>query len=123
MSHLTHQRTSPAWDLIQTVVRGIAPINLQTVVLAHHPHRPFVQYLLNRITYGFWIGYNRSHNCRQLHGNMRSAIVNPKPVKDYLETEILVGRNVGTLVSMPFVKTSRFGVTPKHNQPIDCGLV
>ena len=64
-----------------------------------------VQYVLTGIAQGFRIGYNRTYSYRQSHGNMQSAIINSKPVEDYLQTEILAGRIVGHLDNMPSVKT------------------
>ena len=52
----------------------------------------------------------------QSHDNMQSALINPKLVEEYLEAEVQAGRIVWPL-DMPYVKSSRFGVIPNHNQP------
>ena len=48
---------------------------------------------------------------------MISAIRNPQPVADFLQTEVKAGRVVGPLLDMPNVQISRFGVIPKQGQP------
>lgn len=49
---------------------------------------------------------------------MRSAVVNPRPVKEYLEEEVAAGRVAGPFDpgSMQGIQISRFGVIPKGSQ-------
>ena len=45
---------------------------------------------------------------------MQSAMIHPKPVEDYLQTELEAGRIIGPL---PDTVSSRFGIIPKSGQP------
>ena len=86
-------------------------------LLQDHPDRRFVQCIVAGITQGFRIGFRRDHTCRKAAGNMRSAILNPQPVSDFIETEVLANRISGPLQGTPQVHVSRFGVIPKQGQP------
>ena len=87
------------------------------ILLADHPDRQFVQYLLSGIREGFRIGFDRNHTCKRATGNMNSAISNPQPVAEFLRTKTQAGRVVGPLRDNPLVHSSCFGVIPKQGQP------
>ena len=89
-------------------------------MLAQHPDRQYVAYLLSGIQEGFRIGYERGgHLLGSARKNMRAAGENPQVIKDYLEVErkrrVLLGPFERSEV--PDVHISRFGVIPKSNQP------
>ena len=85
--------------------------------LKDHPDRNLVQYILHGIREGFRIGFNRDNKCKRATSNMNSAIANPQPVSEFLQTELSAGRIVGPLPDIPEVQISRFGVIPKSGQP------
>ena len=77
--------------------------------LASHPDQNFRQYIVDRIRYGFRIGFEyRQAACRKSQGTTQV-------VRDYLAEECSEGRILGPLnpASFPFVHTSCFGVIPK----------
>ena len=89
-------------------------------MLAQHPDRQYVAYLLSGIQEGFRIGYERGgHLLGSARKNMRAAVENPQVIKDYLEGEqkrrVLLGPFEWSEV--PDVHISRFRVIPKSNQP------
>ena len=67
----------------------------------------------------FRVGFDRRQPLKPVRKNMQSALTNPAPVSEYLQTELEAG-----LVLGPFrehqaseVHTSSFGVIPKRHQP------
>lgn len=48
---------------------------------------------------------------------MRSAIINPQPVSEFIQVEVQAGRIIGPLQDLPQVHVSRFRVIPKQGQP------
>ena len=48
---------------------------------------------------------------------MQSTLVNPRPVSEFLQTELGAGRIIGPLPDIPEIQISRFGVIPKPGQP------
>ena len=86
-------------------------------LLRSHPDRPLAQYITTGIRQGFRIGFRSDHKCKRAAGNMRSATENPKPVEDFVQTEVKAGRIIGPLPDMHHIHISRFGVIPKQGQP------
>ena len=89
-------------------------------MLAHHPDREYVGYILSGIQEGFRIGYERGvHGLGSARKNMKSAEENPQVVNDCLEAEkkreVLLGPFEWSEVAE--VHLSRFGVIPKKTQP------
>ena len=88
--------------------------------LRNHPDQRFVQYLLEGLTSGFHIGFNRKQRCTSSTDNMQSAHDNPQTVEDYLQAELAAGRIIGPfpphLQEIEQAQVSRFGVIPKRNQ-------
>ena len=81
-------------------------------MLAHHPDREYVAYILSGIQEGFRIGYQRGdHGLGSARKNMQSAEENPQVVRDYLEAE----RKRGVLLGPFELHLSRFGVIPKSS--------
>ena len=87
--------------------------------MENHPDREFVHYILQGLTHGFHIGFDREVKCRSAKNNMRSALENPYPVDKYLAKELQAGRIVGPLDPNQLVgaQVSRFGAIPKTEQP------
>ena len=86
-------------------------------LLANHPDRQLVRYLLTGITEGFRIGFQRGLNYKRATGNTRSAIMYPQPVAEFIQVEVQAGRIIGPLRDIPQAHVSRFGVIPKQGQP------
>lgn len=87
--------------------------------LQSHPDQAFVQYILQGLTHGFHVGFDRGVKCKSSRNNMRSALENPYPVDEYLAEELQAGRIVGPLdpAHLDGAQVSRFGVIPKTGQP------
>ena len=87
-------------------------------MLASHPDRKFVRYILQGIHDGFRIGFDGSKPVGSARKNMMSAIEHPGVVSDYLKKEMERGVLLGPFekVLVPRVVTSRFGVIPKSGQ-------
>jgi hypothetical protein len=86
-------------------------------LLQDHPDRLLVQYIVTGIKEGFRVGFRRDYKYKRASGNMRSAIMNPKPVADFIQAEVQAGRVIGPLQDIREVHVSRFGVIPKQGQP------
>ena len=56
---------------------------------------------------------------------MRSALVNPGVVEEYLKKEVELGHVVRPISpnTLPRVQVSRFGVIPKSHHPGECRLI
>ena len=87
-------------------------------MLASHPDRKFVRYILQGIHDGFRIGFDGSKPVGSARKNMMSAIEHPGVVSDYLKKEMERGVLLGSFekVLVPGVVTSRFGMIPKSGQ-------
>ena len=88
--------------------------------LQAHPDRAFVRYILDGLTCGFRIGFNRSAALQSSSANMASARFHPEVVTDYLQKELSLGRMLGPFpnsFSIPELHTNPFGVIPKGHQP------
>ena len=84
-------------------------------MLAAHPDKEYVSYLLSGIREGFRIGFNRSSQLTSARKNMQSADEHPSEVIAYLnkekENRVILGPF--SRKDMPTVIISRFGVIPK----------
>ena len=88
--------------------------------LQAHPDRAFVRYIIDGLTHGFRIGFNRSSAFQSSSANMASALLHPEVVTDYLRKEISLGRMLGPFpssFSAPELHINPFGVIPKGHQP------
>ena len=88
--------------------------------LVAHPDTEFRDYILNGITNGFRVGFNRAVTCRPATSNMRSALDNAAVVQDYLKREVSLGRIIGPIsyeARVAGTQLSPFGVIPKSSQP------
>lgn len=87
-------------------------------MLAHHPDRPFANYILSGISEGFRVGFNFRVKLKAANKNMRSALQHPEVVQRHLETETKAGRVLGPFPPGDIkVHTSTFGVIPKKYKP------
>ena len=92
-------------------------------MLASHPDREYVDYLIKGIRDGFRVGYQRVVGIEQslssARKNLQSAEENPQVVEQYLSTELERGVVLGPFQreEFPNVHVNRFGVIPKSYQP------
>ena len=101
------------------------PLNLPQweSMLADHPDRNYVEFILNGIRDGFRIGFSRAMGgelpLASAQKNMKSAEENHQVVTDYLEAERCRRVILGPFSreEVPGVHLSRFGVIPKSHQP------
>ena len=63
--------------------------------LCSHPDKDFVTYILKGIQQGFRIGVNTTANCISANKNMRSAMLNPQVIEEYIKQEIELGNVIG----------------------------
>ena len=56
--------------------------------LTTYPDQRLRAYIVDGIRYGFRVGYNYEAVRRPSKGNMKSALVNPQVIQDYLHTEL-----------------------------------
>ena len=88
--------------------------------LRPHHDKAYSQYLLQGLGNGFRIGFKYTEaTCVKARSNMKSAVLNPSVVDEYLDKEIKHGRVLGPFnpEDYPSVQVSRFGVIPKNHQP------
>ena len=88
-------------------------------MLANHPDRSYVEFILNGIRDGFWVGFHHSEGGEhQLVSAKKSADEHCQVVTDYLEAEQCRGSVLGPFSreEVPGVHLSRFGVIPKSHQ-------
>ena len=69
--------------------------------LRGHPDWAFVRYLLDGLTQGFRIGFNRAHPLRSASANMGSAYLHPEVISSYLQRELSLGRMLGPFPLFP----------------------
>ena len=107
----------PPIDKISAIT---TPLRWQAWVeaLQGHPDRELCTYLIAGIQTGFRLGFNPSCPLQSAEANMRSALLNPSPVREYLAKECEAGRVIGpvSLALSPLCHVSRFGVIPKRRQ-------
>ena len=93
-------------------------VNEWARLLAYHPDRAFVDYILSGIKGDFRIGYKSHNKLRSAHRNVLSALKHPQVVQKYLDAEMHTGRVLGPFHPKEMkVHISRFGVILKKHQP------
>ena len=97
------------------------PLNVSawSIYLWTHPHQDLAQFYVKGITEGFRIGFTyHSQFLKSARRNLESARDHPEVVKEYLKTEVHMGRLIGPLDNSYKLLThiSRFGVIPKSHQ-------
>ena len=111
---------------VQERLLGVSsPLNLAQweAMLANHPDKSYVEYILHGIKEGFRVGFGRADITESAlassRKNMQSADNNPQVVRDYLDAELRRGVLQGPFLreEVPEVHLNRFGVIPKSSQP------
>ena len=97
------------------------PLNVSawSIYLWTHPHQDLAQFYVKGITEVFRIGFTYHSQClKSARRNLESARDHPEVVKEYLKTEVHMGRLIGPLDNSYKLLThkSRFGVIPKSHQ-------
>lgn len=100
-----------------TAITTLLQAHQWETALKHHPNQEFARYIITGIREGFRIGFDRSR-CRPISAtrNMLSTIQNPKPVREYLNTELEARRIVEVGDEVKDLVVSRFGLIPKKDQ-------
>ncbi len=82
-------------------------------------HSLHTLYILQGLTNGFHIGFDRSCSLRQSHGNLHSASSNVRVVDDYIQAERDAGQFIGPITHalQKDCHISPIGVIPKPHQP------
>ncbi len=107
----------PALDSLNGIVTPYVVAEWERL-LAAHPDRDFVAYIVHGIRSGFQIGADQSLPFRSASSNMQSARENAQVIDDYLRAECSLSRVVGPLAADTLmIHVNRFGVIPKSNQP------
>jgi len=85
--------------------------------LLPHPDQQFCSYLVQGITSGFRIGFNRSFPLQSASKNLYSS--NPAIISEYLEREMLLQRPWRVPISNcpPNIHINPVGAIPKKNKP------
>ena len=111
------QRSDPSMLVISREV--FTPLSLEdwSLELADHPDREFSKFILNGITNGFRIGFNRTQPLRPAMANLHCA--NPEIVTEYLGRETALCRmwKCPTGYIPRGVHISPLGLIPKKNKP------
>ena len=108
-----------AWEHAAPELMGVStPLRPKAwaEALAGHPDRALVRYIVEGLTHGFRIGFQRGAPLRSAHDNLESARQHPEVIRAYLEKERRLGRMLGpfdTVDHLPPLQVSRFGVIPK----------
>ena len=92
-------------------------LKVWTHELSSHPDKIFSNYILQGITNGFRIGFDRRQFICSATGNMH--IEKPEIVSEYLLREVSLNRmwQVPSAVLPKCVHTSPLGIIPKKNKP------
>ena len=124
----THVERPGAMGLTQPRVAPSAPIELppgaQTTLrhaqfereLAHHPDKAWVSSLLQRMKYGFRLGYTGTRTHSQAR-NLPSAAKHPEVIDAELAKEAAAGRVLGPFATppLPRQRCSGLGAVPKKD--------
>ena len=105
----------PLLPILGKTITSPLVVHNWSAALEKHPDQKFVHYILQGLTQGFHIGFNRELKCRPA----KSALQNSDPVDKYLAQELQAGRVVGPLDfdQLEAAQVSLFGVIPKAGQP------
>ena len=90
-------------------------IEFWTKELHSHPDQYFTNYVLEGITNGFCIGFNRRHWLCSSIKNLSTK--NPGLITSYLEREIQLGRMYRHIACPPGIHLSPIGAIPKKHKP------
>jgi len=101
------------------IQRCIPPLNILqwALQLLPHPYQQFRSYIIQGISSGFRIGFDRSHQVHPASSNLPSS--NNSIIQEYLEREVALSRmwEFPSQFSFPGIQLSPLGVIPKKNKP------
>ena len=84
-----------------------------------HPDRAFARYVIDGLSHGFRIGFNRSTSLQSATANMPLATLHTEVITKYLQKELSLGRMLGPFppdLTLHELQINRFRVIPKgHN--------
>ena len=95
------------------------PLNVSAwrEALSQHPDQTLASYIINGLSKGFRIGFDRSHPLVSVHRNLPSATEQEDVFARYLENEVTLGRIIGPFQPCPAWHINRVGVIPKGHTP------
>ena len=102
--------------LLQVVTISLN-VSVWQAALAVHPDSIYRDFIISGLTEGFQIGFKCDQRLFSSKSNMRSAILNPAVIDEYLTKERAAGRFIGPLSPEVDVHLSHFGVIPKGHIP------
>ena len=79
-----------SWLVISPEIHSPLQASVWAADLSDHPDKAYVEYILQGISNGFRIGFNRSQHISSARGNL--LIDKPEKVTEYLQWEVLLGR-------------------------------
>ena len=109
---LAREHAAPEFIGVSTPLRPKA----WAEALAGHPDQAPARYIVEGLTRGFRIGFQRGAPLRSAHDNLKSARQHPEVIQAYLEKECRLGRILSpfdTVDHLLPLQVSRFGVIPK----------
>ena len=109
----------PAGDPCTPQISAVhSPLNLNAweQPLSNHPDKAFATYIIQGLTTGFRIGFQRNAPLKSAVKNMHSAQLHPEVASEYIKKERALGRMLGPFTpgELPTpLQVNRFGVIPK----------
>ena len=111
----------PVEDLSCLVISSEIHSPLQASIwaaeLSDHPDKAYVEYILQGISNGFRIGFDRRQHISSARGNL--LFDNPDTVTEYLQQKVLLGRmwKIPLTILPRGVHISPLAMIPKKNKP------
>ena len=120
---LESTQSSPPAAPPHTLQHIVSPLRVEVweEYLSKHPDPTFAQYLLQGLSQGFRIGFQRTARCIRAKRNLRSTYDHPEVVDTYMAHEVDLKRVVrlplAAADTLPHLQISPIGVIPKRNRP------
>ena len=120
---LESTQSSPPAAPPHTLQHIVSPLRVEVweEYLSKHPDPTFAQYLLQGLSQGFRIGFQRTARCIRAKRNLRSTYDHPEVVDTYMAHEVDLKRVVrlplAAADTLPHLQISPIGVIPKRSRP------
>ena len=120
---LESTQSSPPAAPPRTLQHIVSPLRVEVweEYLSKHPDPTFAQYLLQGLSQGFRIGFQRTARCIRAKRNLRSTYDHPEVVDTYMAHEVDLKRVVrlplAAADTLPHLQISPIGVIPKRKRP------
>ena len=108
--------------VISSEIHSPLQVSVWAAELSDHPDKAYVEYILQGISNGFRIDFDRRQHISAARGNL---IDKPDAVTEYLQREVLLGRmwKIPLTILPRGVHISPLGMIPKKNKPGKCRLI